>query len=70
MHYHIEWSSTGFSTDSFDSYGEAHEIARQIIEELRCPTSSANGSSLLNETFKVEPFDVICPICAKRNGAH
>jgi hypothetical protein len=67
MHFHIDWSSTGLSSDSFDSYAEAQAIGHQIVEDIRSTQWGARALSVLNETFKVEPFDETCPICAKHN---
>ena len=67
MHYHIDWSSTGFGSESFDSYAEAHEAAHSVVEG-NSPTSKARPLPIANETFKIEMFDNACPVCARFKG--
>jgi hypothetical protein len=69
MHYHIEWSSTGLGSESFNSYAEAHEAAHLVVEDDRSSQATARPLPPLNETFSVELFNEECPVCAKYGGA-
>jgi hypothetical protein len=69
MHYHIDWSSTGFGSEIFDSYAEAHEAAHRVVEDNRLSQSNGRPLPPWNETFKIELFDEVCPVCTKYKGA-
>jgi hypothetical protein len=62
MHYHIDWSSTGFGPESFGSFAEASYAAHLVVEANRLTPSP------LNETYKIEPFEPVCPICMGLNS--
>jgi hypothetical protein len=64
MHYHIDWSSTGFGSEGFDSYADAYEAAHSVVEG-NSPTSRTRTMPIANETFKIEKFDDSCPVCAR-----
>jgi hypothetical protein len=53
MHYHIDWSSTGFGSEMFDSYAEAHEAAHRVVEDNRLSQSNGRPLPPWNETFKM-----------------
>jgi hypothetical protein len=69
MHYHVDWSSTGFGSESFDSYPEAHEAAHRVIEDNRLSQSGTRPLPTSNETLKIDLFDEACPVCEKHKGA-
>jgi hypothetical protein len=69
MHYHLFWSSTGLGSETFDSYADAHDAARRVVEDNRSSQSNTRPLPTSNETFSVEPFTEDCPVCAKYKGA-
>ena len=69
MHYHIDWSFTGFGSESFDSYAEAHEAAHRVIEDNSLLQSGTRLLPTSNETFKIELFDEVCPVCLRSTNS-
>jgi hypothetical protein len=65
MHYHIEFSSSGFDSERFDSYEEAFQAAQQVVQRAE-PLSNRDTIAVRpDETFKVDVFDNICPVCLR-----
>jgi hypothetical protein len=53
VHFHINWSGSGFGRERFTSYAEAHDVAYSSV-----------GEGGVEETFAIELCDEPCPVCA------
>jgi hypothetical protein len=66
MHYHIEWSSSGFDTERFETFGEAFDTAQATVQRAQPEmVNSIETPVKPDETFKIEVFDNVCPVCIK-----
>jgi hypothetical protein len=69
LHFHINWSSSGFNSERFDHYQDAIETAHEFLENgqraLPCPPAPL--AVISNKTFAVEMFDEPCPVCLRTN---
>jgi hypothetical protein len=66
MHHHIEWSSSGFDTERFETFGEAFDAAQATVQ--RAQPEMVNGLATPvrpDETFEIEVFDNVCPVCLR-----
>lgn len=70
MHYHIRWSKSGFHSDRFNSYADGLEIAYDLVAMRRKTRLRSEGLMLVprDETYSVEMFDEVCPVCARNSG--
>jgi hypothetical protein len=65
MHYHIEWSSSGFDSERFETFGDAFDAAHSAVQRAQPLAHQDSNPVRPDETFKVEVFDDVCPVCLR-----
>lgn len=68
MHYHIEFLSSGFDSERFESFAEAFETAQKEVQQAQPLGDPYTIPVRPDETFKVEVFDNVCPVCLRAAG--
>jgi hypothetical protein len=62
----MEWSSSGFDTERFETLGEAFDAAQATVQRAQPEMVYGIARPVKpDETFKIEVFDNVCPVCIK-----